>query len=143
MRQRGVMLKGSAVRVAAATLFVALAAMLGCGARDDAGRFGVQGLEVRPTAGGHMLDFRFRVDDADKARPLFARDVRPVLVDEATGRRLHVPVPAKVGPLKSSGNVVDDRVYFVMFANPGRAVRSGDRVTITMGDFHARHLAVR
>jgi hypothetical protein len=30
----------------------------------------------------------------------------------------------------------------MFFANPGRAVRAGDRVTVVIGDFRAEHLIV-
>lgn len=99
--------------------------------------FGVEVLSVHPTAKGHMLDFRYRVVDAERAAPLFVRKVKPVLIEDATGVELRVPTPATTGPLRSSNTPLEGRTYFMLFANPGRRVRAGSAVTVVIGDFRA------
>ena len=105
--------------------------------------WGVQIIGINRTAGGYMLDFRFRVLDALKAAPLFDRKTRPYLVDEATGARFMVPSPPKTGPLRSSTPPTDGIVYWMFFANPGQALPVGTRVTVVIGDFQARDLSVQ
>ena len=84
---------------------------------------------------GYMLDFRYQVVDARKARPLFERKTKPVLHDEKTGAVLAVPTPPKTGPLRSSNDPKAGRTYFMFFANPGRLVAEGQTVTVTIGQF--------
>lgn len=108
-------------------------------------RWGVQVQGIRRSAGGYMLDFRYRIVDSDKARALVDRRWKPYLIDEDTGARLMVPAPAKVGPLRQTmrnGGPQGGRTYFVLFANPGQLVRQGQRVTVVIGDFKATGLTV-
>src|SRR3990172_7542680 len=46
-------------------------------------KWGVRVLSIRQSAEGYMLDFRYRVIDAEKAAPLFDRKIKPHLIDEA------------------------------------------------------------
>jgi hypothetical protein len=98
-------------------------------------RWGIRIEAMRLTAAGYMLDFRYQVVDARKARPLFERKTKPVLTDEKTGTVLAVPTPPKTGPLRSSNDPKAGRTYFMFFANPGRLVAEGQTVTVTIGQF--------
>jgi hypothetical protein len=90
-----------------------------------------------------MLDFRYRVLDPEKAAPLFDRAVKPYLIDEATGSTLLVPAPPKVGPLRQTTRApTAGRIYFMMFANPGKFIQAGQKVTVVIGEFRAEHLTV-
>lgn len=104
--------------------------------------WGIQIEGIRRTAGGYMLDFRYRVVDAGKAAPLFDRKTKPYLLDQATGARFLVPSPPKTGPLRTSNPPLEGRIYWMFFANPGRYVKPGDRVTVIIGDFRAENLTV-
>lgn len=96
--------------------------------------FGVEVVGLRLTAGGHMLDFRYRVRDAEKAAPLHGPRIKPIVVDLATKQELKVPVPPKIGPLKQTRAApIEDRVYVILFANPGDTVRPGGAVSIKLG----------
>ena len=109
-------------------------------------RWGVEIVGVRPTAAGTMLDFRYRVIDPGKALPLLDRTKKATLVIESTGEELVVPVPPKVGPMRQTvryEEALPGRVYFIFFANPGRRVVAGDKVSIVIGDFRAEHLIVQ
>lgn len=95
------------------------------------------------SAGGYMVDFRFRILDIGKAQPILDRRVKPYLVDQASGAKFAVPNPPKVGQLRSGGNIKDGKICFIYFANPGRYVQSGNKVTVVIGDFEARDIVVQ
>jgi hypothetical protein len=105
-------------------------------------RWGIQILGIRRTAGGFMLDFRYRVTDAEKASPLFRRQDKPYLIAQETGARLLVPSPPKTGPLRTSDPPEEGRIYWMFFSNPGRFVPRGARVTVVIGGFRAENLTV-
>jgi hypothetical protein len=108
-------------------------------------QWGVEVIRVASTARGFWLDFRFRVTDATKALPLFDSRLKPYLQSEQSGVKLAVPSAAKVGTLRTTnrgGNVKPDRIYTIMFANPGFHVRPGQQVTVAIGDFKVEHLTV-
>lgn len=97
-------------------------------------QWGVEVVALRLTGADYMLDFRYKVIDADKAAELFERANKPVLIHNATGAKLEVPRPAKTGPLRPTNPPQAGRVYFMLFSNPG-VVQAGDEVTIEIGDF--------
>lgn len=105
--------------------------------------WGINVLGIRRTAAGYMLEFRYRVVDSEKAAYLMNRKIKPELIIEETGQTLRVPVSSKLGPLRQSPKFpVAERNYFMFFANPGRTVRAGDRVTVQIGEFSASNLTV-
>jgi len=105
-------------------------------------RWGIQIIGIRQTAAGYMLDFRYRVIDQKKAEPLFARKTKPYLIDQASGAKFAVPNPPKTGPLRTSDPPQANRNYFIFFANPGKFVKAGNKVTVVIGDFRAEDLTV-
>jgi hypothetical protein len=105
--------------------------------------WGVELLFVRETSANYMLEFRYKVLDADKAKPLFERQTKPVLTHVRTGAKLIVPTPAKTGALRNSNPPKTGKVYWMFFANPGQLVKPGDQVNIDIGDFHANGLVVQ
>jgi hypothetical protein len=107
-------------------------------------RWGVRVIDIRPTAAGYMLHFRYRVLDAAKAEPLFNREVIPYLIDEKSKAQLMIPSPPLVGPLRQTAKQLkDQRNYFMLFANPDKMVKPDDKVTVVIGDFRAEHLIVK
>ena len=107
-------------------------------------KLGIRTEGLRLSAAGYMLDFRYRVIDPAKAAPLLDRKVRPYLLDEASGAQLGVPDTAKLGQLRTTGRnkVVRDQDYFILFANPGRFVKAGSKMTMVMGDLRLENLTV-
>lgn len=106
--------------------------------------WGVRVLGIHLSAAGYMLDFRYRVLDTVKASPLFDLSIKPVLIDQATNARMMVPAPDKVGPLRSSAkSLFPDRNYFIMFANPGKYIQRGSKVTVEIGAFRVTDLVVQ
>ena len=97
---------------------------------------------IRLSAADYMLDFRYRVIDPVKAAPLFNRKTKPYLIDQESGAKFMVPSPPKVGPLRTSDPPQADRTYFIMFGNPGKYVKKGNKVTVVIGDFRLEDLIV-
>jgi hypothetical protein len=106
-------------------------------------QWGVEVLFVRETSAGYMLEFRYKVLDADKAKALFERQTKPILTDVKSGAKLIVPTPAKTGALRNSNNPHAGTTYWMFFANPGKLVKPGDQVNIAIGEFHADGLVVQ
>ncbi|MEZ4236216.1 MAG: hypothetical protein R3F59_08640 [Myxococcota bacterium] len=106
-------------------------------------KWGVEVLFVRVSAVGYMLEFRYRVLDAEKAKPLFERQTKPVLVHERTGAELIVPTPPTVGALRNSNPPIAGLTYWMFFANPGKLVQPGDRVSVVIGDYRIDGLVVQ
>jgi hypothetical protein len=111
------------------------------------GDLGVELTAVRLAASDFLIDLRYRVKDVAKAQPLLERKLHPVLVNEATGDRFYVPQAPKVGELRQSATskqpAIVDRVYFVLFANPDRKLKSGEKVTLYAGDSVVKDLVVQ
>ena len=98
--------------------------------------WGLRAIALRPTMDGRMLDFRYEVLDAGKARPLFDRKIKPYLFDPTTGTALGMPEGTKLGALRASvrNPPVVGKQYYVIFANTLGKVQKGSRVTVVMGD---------
>ncbi|MEQ1564390.1 MAG: hypothetical protein ABMA64_02045 [Myxococcota bacterium] len=105
--------------------------------------WGVEVMFVRATAGGYMLEFRYKVLDAARAAPLFDRGTAPLLTHVESGVVLAVPHPPTTGELRNSNPPVDGRVYWMFFANPGQLVQPGDTVNVQIGTFRVDGLVVR
>lgn len=106
-------------------------------------QWGIEIASLRMSGNGHLIDFRYRVLDPDKAAMLGDERSVPSMIDEATGTKLRVPSSPKIGPLRQSSQRMEQgRTYFIIFANAGRLVKSGSEVTITIGDFHVENLTV-
>jgi hypothetical protein len=105
--------------------------------------WGVEIISIRATAQGRMIDFRYRVLDAQKAARLFERKTHPYLIDRNTGKVLAVPRTAKVGPLRNSNMPIAGKTYWMFFDNVQQLVKPGSMVDVVIGDFKAASLKVR
>ncbi len=106
-------------------------------------QWGVEVMFVRWAAAGYMLEFRYRVLDPEKAKALFERQTKPLLIHAETGAKLIVPTPAKTGALRNSNLPLADHTYWMFFANPGKFVKPGEQVSVEIGDFLANKLVVQ
>jgi hypothetical protein len=98
---------------------------------------------VRLTAAGHYVDLRYRVLDPARANELLGPGVKPILIDQATGAQMGVPMTAKLGPLRQTQAVQKpDHLYFVMFVNSA-GVRPGSHVTAELGGIKIADLIVQ
>ena len=108
-------------------------------------KWGIQIESLRLSAANNLLDFRYRIIDPDKALPLVERKNKPSLIDQESGKTVGVPSGAKVGPLRQTvryGKPKEDRVYFVLFGNPGKFIKRGNKVTVVIGDLRVEDLVV-
>ncbi len=108
----------------------------------EKGAGGIETLAIRLSANGYMLDFRYKVIDAEKAAPLFSRQVKPYLLHQKSGAVFGVPSSPKVGSLRQTRPPKEGKHYFIIFANPGQYVKSGDLVTVVIGDVKIDNLTV-
>jgi hypothetical protein len=105
-------------------------------------RWGVDVVGVRLVASDSMLEFRYKVLDVKKAEALNNKRWNPYLLDQASGAKLAVPTMEKIGQLRQTPPPIEGHVYWMVFANPGRMVKRGNRVNVVVGDFHADGLTV-
>ena len=114
-------------------------------AKGEAGieeRWGIQLLPVRLTAAGNMVDFRYRIIDAEKAQPLLNRKENTTyLLDQASGARLSVPV-SSLGALRATTKPIVGRNYFILFENARKVIKPGSKVTVGIGEFRAENVTV-
>jgi hypothetical protein len=104
--------------------------------------WGVDIIGVKPVSSGYMLSFRYRIVDPAKAKLLNERKTKAYLIDEASGTTLAVPAMENIGELRTGTTPQPDRIYFMIFGNPGRLVRSGAKVSIVAGAFRIEGLVV-
>jgi hypothetical protein len=104
--------------------------------------FGVDSIAAKAVESGELIKFSYRVLDADKARPLNEKSSEPVMFDPAVNAKLIVPSLEKVGQLRQSSTPEAGKSYWMAFSNPGRVVKRGDRVSVTIGQFHIEGLVV-
>jgi len=105
--------------------------------------WGIEVTSVRMTANNHMIDFRYRVLDPQKAETLFSKETKPYLIHRQTGKVLSVPRTAKVGPLMSTYHPQQNRIYWMFFGNHGNLVKAGDQVSVVIGEFRAENIIVQ
>ncbi len=107
-------------------------------------QWGVKIESLRISGVGNLLDFRYRIIDPEKATHLVDRRNKAYIIDQASGKVLSVPTTAKVGPLRQTvryGLPKKDRIYFILFGNP-HVMKSGDKVTVVIGDFKVKDLVI-
>ena len=92
--------------------------------------WGIEVLDIHQTSAGYMLQFRYRVLDPKAAKPLFDRKIKPYLLDTATGMRVIVPSPDKIGQLRNTNPPETGRTYWMLFANPAKMIKPGDRKSV-------------
>ncbi len=111
-------------------------------AMDLAAQWGIEVTSIRMSTHDHMIDYHYRVLDADKAADLFKRQIKPHLIHQETGKVLAVPETAKLGPLRNSNIPQEGKIYWMFFGNAGKLVKAGDKVTVVIGEFRVEDLVV-
>lgn len=97
--------------------------------------WGVQPVHLRVTADGYMIEFRYKVLDAEKALILSDRKDFPYLQSMKSRAKLSVPYFPSVGYIKSNRRFLKPgRNYTAMFSNEGRHLLAGDQVRIQVRD---------
>jgi hypothetical protein len=104
----------------------------------------IHGLHL--SAHGYVLDMRYRVRDPVKAASLLDSKKKVYLIDDARQARLGVPESPVIGGMRQTSRnraVYTDRDYFILFVNPGRAVRVGDIVQLAVDGRKIAQLTVQ
>ena len=112
-------------------------------AQNLAEKWGIEVSGVFLSAGGNMVDFRYKVLNPAKAAFLTKPDTKPSLLNQSSGAKLLVPDTPTVGQLRqTTRQPVIGKLYFILFANTRHHVKSGDKVTVSAGDFKVENLVV-
>jgi hypothetical protein len=105
-------------------------------------RWGIEIVSIRLSASDYMLDFRYRVIDPEKAHMFTQKEIKPYLIDQATGKKLPV-ARTRLGPMRQTAvTPVSGRNYAILFGNTNKVVKVGSKVTVVIGDFKAENLTV-
>jgi hypothetical protein len=104
--------------------------------------WGVDSFRVKAVESGEMIRFSYRVLNPGKAAQLNDKRNEPSLLDERAHVRLVVPALEKVGKLRQSSTPEASKVYWMVFSNKERYVKSGDRVSVVIGKFRVDGLLV-
>lgn len=97
--------------------------------------YGIRLDGLRLSAHGYLLDLRYRVLDPARAAPLLDARKKVQLIDGARNAKLGVPESPVIGGMRQTSRnhvIYTDRDYFVLFVNPGRAVRSGETLDLAV-----------
>ena len=109
-------------------------------------KYGIRVEGLRVIAGGSLLDFRYQVLDPRKAGPLLRREIKPTLLDDARSARLDAPdvlTPEQTGEASRDDTIHTGRTYFILFANLGKAVLSGDKLSLLLGQAKVAELIAK
>jgi hypothetical protein len=97
--------------------------------------YGIRIRLIGVTAAGGMVDFRYKIIDADKAEALLNGHggSMPILVAEDTGAQLLPP-----DEMMHSPTIEDDRLVFILYSNSNNAIKPGTPVSVVFGDMRIR-----
>lgn len=102
-------------------------------------RFGVRIRLIAVTAGGGMVDFRYKVIDPEKAEFLVGETTSPpALIVEETGETLYTS-----NGMKHNTRLDEDSIHFLFFANAGNAVKAGSTVSVVFGSVQLEPMTVQ
>ncbi len=105
--------------------------------------WGIEIVRLKITAAGHILDLRYRVVDPVKSFPVFDTKIKPVLIDEQTGRDLTIYTAPRIGGMRQKARRPEaGRVYFILFSNPAGLIKEGNKVTLKIEDVKVEHIRV-
>ena len=102
-------------------------------------RWGVRVTQVAMTGDGGLVDFRFIALDPDKALAMM-QDVNnlPILRTEDSGKIVN-----SAANMAATHDLRAGQTYFLLYRNPGGAIRPGTPVTILFGDLKIEHVLSR
>ena len=99
-------------------------------------KYGVQFTFLAVTADGGLIDLRYRVVDAGKARSFgHYTETAPLLVSEDTGLMVQTTAMGLHNHRVETGYT-----YYILYRNTASAIKSGSKVTIQVGDLKLEHV---
>jgi hypothetical protein len=97
--------------------------------------WGIEPVHLRFTAGGYMIEFRYKVIDPEKATVLSANKIYPRLKAMKSKARLVVPYFPTTGFAKSNRKFLKaGKNYVAMFSNENRHLLPGDEARVQIDD---------
>lgn len=97
--------------------------------------WGIEPVHLRISAGGYMIEFRYKILDTEKALIMSDRKDFPQLLSQKSKARLSVPYFPTVGYIKSNRRFIKlGKNYTAFFNNPGKHLLPGDRARIQIRD---------
>ncbi|MBC7237303.1 MAG: hypothetical protein H5T69_15790 [Chloroflexi bacterium] len=107
--------------------------------REIEERFGVRLMGVRLVAKGGLVDLRYRVIDAGKAKNFgHYTETSPLLIAEDSGHQVEVTIMGLHNHRVETG-----RVYYILYRNTGDVLKKGRPVTIQIGELKVEHFIVQ
>ena len=102
-----------------------------------ASRYGIKLTLVGVTASGGLIDLRFKITDAARAKKLFtSKSVMPAVVAESTGTVVQAPHGGHHGQVTPTSGAS----YFILMGNPGGVVQRGVPVTVVINKVRVEHI---
>jgi hypothetical protein len=101
-------------------------------------RWGIRITTVAFTAGGGFLDVRFKAIDPEKAHLVTDPASGFAIIDQASGI-----VADKGGAHGHRAAMKAGSTYYLLYQNPGGAIKPGSRVTIRIGDVLLENVIVQ
>ncbi len=99
-------------------------------------KFGVRFTFVAVTAGGGMVELRYRVIDEGKAANFgHYTETSPMLIAEDTGEIVDVTIMGL-----HNHRVEPGRTYYVLYRNTGGAIQPRRPLTIAIGEYELEHV---
>ena len=99
-------------------------------------RFGVRITGVHIIGRGGLVDLRYRVVDAGKAKNFgHYTETSPLVISEENGKFIEVTIMGLHNHRVETG-----RTYYILYRNTGDALHPGDLVTVQIGDLRLPHV---
>jgi hypothetical protein len=105
-------------------------------------KWGIQVKGIRLTAADYMIDFRYHVTDSAKASSILSRQEKATLIHQESGTAMQVPTTRLGAMRQTSVKPAAGRDYLIFFANRNGLIKTGDKVTVIIGDFKIEDLVV-
>jgi hypothetical protein len=101
-------------------------------------RFGVRFTGLYVVSKGGMIDLRYRVVDAGKAKNFgHFTETSPMIIAEDSGKTIEVTIM-----MLHNHRVEGGRVYYILFRNTENAIKPGSNVTIQIDDILLENVIV-
>ena len=102
-------------------------------------RFGVRVTGLHLVARHGLVDLRYRVLDAGKAKNFgHYTETSPLIISEDAGEKVEVTIMGLHNHRVETG-----RVYYILYRNTANALEPGDLATIQLGDLLLEHVPVQ
>jgi len=102
-------------------------------------RFGVRFTGLHLVARHGLVDLRYRVLDAGKAKNFgHYTETSPLIIAEDSGKKVEVTIMGLHNHRVETG-----RGYYILYRNTGDALDPGSLVTIQLGDLQLEHVVVQ